>query len=113
MPRRTPNREVLRAESSHLAYEIEMLCALADYFETGEVNRAVAGLRLHGIPVRNAVIESFALHVRQLIDFLSPPPPGPRTTTSSPRTTTLAGRSTRPTGSPRRCASTSTSRASR
>jgi hypothetical protein len=60
----------LREQSKHLLYEIEMLYALLRYFETGEVDRAVAQLDREGLPVRNAVIESYQLHARQLIEFL-------------------------------------------
>jgi hypothetical protein len=68
--------EARRAESTHVLYEIEMFCALAWYFETGEVDRAVQGLELEGIVVRNAVIEAFQLHARQLIEFLTRGTPG-------------------------------------
>jgi hypothetical protein len=63
--------EHLRSQSEHVLYEIEMFCALACYFESGEVDDAVRGLKGDGIVVRNAVIEAFQLHARQLIDFLT------------------------------------------
>ena len=63
--------EARRAESKQVLYEIEMLCALARYFETGELDRAVRALEYDGIVVRNAVIEAFQLHARQLIEFLT------------------------------------------
>ena len=59
-----------REESKHVLYEIEMFCALARYFETGEVDRAVQGLEREGIVVRNAIIEAFQIHARQLIELL-------------------------------------------
>ena len=58
-------------DSKHVLYEIEMLCQLAVYFESGEVDRAVAHLDRNGIVVRNALIEAFQVHARQLIDFLT------------------------------------------
>ena len=62
--------EARREESKHVLYEIEMFCALARYFETGEVDRAVRGLDREGIVIRNAVIEAFQIHARQLIELL-------------------------------------------
>ena len=47
-----------------------MLYALLRYFETREVDEAVAQLDQEGLPVRNAVIEAYQLHARQLIEFL-------------------------------------------
>lgn len=67
----TPIDEVRQAESKHVLYEIEMFCALARYFETGEVDRAVQQLEREGIVVRNAVIEAFQLHARELTEFLT------------------------------------------
>jgi hypothetical protein len=66
----TPD-EARQAESKHVLYEIEMFCALARYFETGEVDRAVKFLEREGIVVRNALVEAFQLHARQLIEFLT------------------------------------------
>lgn len=63
--------EALHAESKHVLCEIEMFCALARYFETRAVDRAVQSLEHEGIVVRNAVIEAFQLHARQLIEFLT------------------------------------------
>ena len=63
--------ESRRVESTQVLYEIEMFCALARYFETGEVDRAVRGLEREGLVVRNALIESFQVHARQLIEFLT------------------------------------------
>ena len=48
-----------------------MFCALARYFETGDIDCAVQGLDRQGIVVRNAVIEAFQVYARQLIDFLT------------------------------------------
>jgi hypothetical protein len=61
----------LRDQSEHLLYEIQMLTYLEHYLETGEVGEAVAGLALKGLPVRNAVVEAFEIHARQLIEFLT------------------------------------------
>ena len=72
-PRTRPKDDQLRAGSIHLVYEIEMFCVLADSFESGSVDRAVAGLPGLEMPVRNAVVESFAIHTRGLISFLSRP----------------------------------------
>jgi hypothetical protein len=63
--------EFRRSESEHVLYEIEMFCGLAGYFESGEVDAAVRTLVGNGIVVRNAMIEAFQLHARQLIEFLS------------------------------------------
>jgi hypothetical protein len=60
-----------REQSEHVLYEIQMFYALLRYFETGEVDRAVAGLAQAGLPVRNAVTEAFEIHGRQLIEFLT------------------------------------------
>lgn len=63
--------EELREQSKHLLYEIQMLFALGRYCQTGELDVAVAGLDRAGLPVRNAVIEAFEIHARQLIEFLT------------------------------------------
>jgi hypothetical protein len=63
-----------RADSEHVLYEIEMLCQLAAYFESRAIDRAVAHLDQNGIVVRNALIEAFQVHARQLIDFLTSSP---------------------------------------
>jgi hypothetical protein len=63
-----------RADSEHVLYEIEMLCQLAAYFESRVVDQAVAHLDQNGIVVRNALIEAFQVHARQLIDFLTTTP---------------------------------------
>ena len=60
-----------RAASEHVLYEIEMFCAIAAYFENGVVDVAVRGLQHEGLVVRNAMIEAFQLHARQLIDLLT------------------------------------------
>jgi hypothetical protein len=66
---RTP--EELREQSKHLLYEVQMLFALGRYCETGEVDVAVARLDRAGLPVRNAVVEAFEIHARQLIEFFT------------------------------------------
>jgi hypothetical protein len=48
-----------------------MLCALANYFETGVVDDAVKSLLHEGVPARNALVEAFTIHTRQLIEFLT------------------------------------------
>ncbi len=60
-----------RAASEHVLYEIEMFCAIAAYLESGAVDAAVRELQHEGLVVRNAMIEAFQLHARQLIDFLT------------------------------------------
>jgi hypothetical protein len=67
--KRTPAE--LREQSKQLLYEVQMLFTLGRYFETGEVDAAVAGLDRAGLPVRNAVIEAFEIHARLLIEFLT------------------------------------------
>ena len=62
------NEETAREQSEHVLYEIQMFYALLRYFETGEVDRAVARFAQQGLPVRNAVIEAFEIHARQLIE---------------------------------------------
>jgi hypothetical protein len=71
--RRIVRASVARKPSEHVLYEIQMLCSLADYFETGAVDAAVARLPRAGLPARNALVESFAIHARQLIEFLTKP----------------------------------------
>ena len=68
--RMSGSTEARREDSKHVLYEIEMFCALARYFETGEVDDAVKGLDREGIVVRNAIIEAFQIHARQLIELL-------------------------------------------
>jgi hypothetical protein len=68
---RERTREELHEQSKHLLYEIQMLFALGRYCRTGEVDAAVANLPRAGLPVRNAVIEAFEIHARQLIEFLT------------------------------------------
>jgi hypothetical protein len=63
--------EELREQSKHLLYEIQMLFALGRYCGTGELDAAVAALNNAGLPARNAVIEAFEIHARQLIEFLT------------------------------------------
>src|SRR5689334_8614834 len=67
-PRKT---EQLREQSKHVLYEIQMFYALASYLETGEVDVAVSGLANSGLPVRNAVVEAFEIHARQMVELLT------------------------------------------
>jgi hypothetical protein len=62
-----------RAASEHVLYEIEMFCSIAAYLETGVVDDVVRTLQHEGLVVRNAMIEAFQLHARQLIDLLTRP----------------------------------------
>jgi hypothetical protein len=62
-----------RAASEHVLYEIEMFCSIAAYLETGVVDDVVRSLQHEGLVVRNAMIEAFQLHARQLIDLLTRP----------------------------------------
>jgi hypothetical protein len=75
---RTPAE--LREQSKHLLYEVQMLFALGRYLETGEVDAAVAHLDRAGLPIRNAVIEAYEIHARQLIEFLTHQRTGSRAT---------------------------------
>jgi hypothetical protein len=58
----TPSEEDLRLLSEHLHYEIQMTFDLASVVLTGGYATA------HPI-LRNAMVEAFTIHVRQLIDF--------------------------------------------
>jgi hypothetical protein len=80
MPAKQRNPRELREQSKHVLYEVQMLFALGRYLQTGEVDDAVAGLDRDGLPVRNAVIEAFEIHARQLIEFLTHPRNGRRAT---------------------------------
>ena len=68
-PRQTPTNAQLKAMSEHLAYELWMLRSVA----------GVLGLGVFGEgQVRNALLESFSIHARTLLDFFFPaiaPPP--------------------------------------
>jgi hypothetical protein len=66
---RTPDQ--LREQSKHLLYEIQMLFALGHDLRAGDLDAAVATLPCAGLPIRNAVIEAFEIHARQLIEFLT------------------------------------------
>jgi hypothetical protein len=66
---RTPDR--LREQSKHLLYGIQMLFALGHDLRAGDLDAAVAALPRAGLPIRNAVIEAFEIHARQLIEFLT------------------------------------------
>jgi hypothetical protein len=61
-------------QSPHVLYEIQMLGALRDHFLKGDHDRAVAALPLEGLASRNALVEAFQIHARQLIDFLTDKP---------------------------------------
>jgi hypothetical protein len=63
MTRKTRTKEELRKASDHLYYEFWMLHSLASGLASG-----IAGQG----PLHNALIESFVIHVRALIDFLYP-----------------------------------------
>lgn len=51
-----------------------MLGSLHGHFLNGDHDRAVAGLPLRGLASRNALIEAFQIHARNLIDFLTDQP---------------------------------------
>lgn len=51
-----------------------MLGALRVHFLKGDHDCAVAGLPLDGLASRNALVEAFQIHARQLIDFLTDKP---------------------------------------
>ncbi len=63
MTRRTRTPEERNAVLAHLRYELGMLSMAANALHCGA---------LHGSAVENALIESFALHARNLIDFFWP-----------------------------------------
>lgn len=71
--KRRTNREAIE-QSAHVLYEIQMLGALRNHFLNGDHDRAVAGLPLAGLASRNALVEAFQIHARQLIDFLTAKP---------------------------------------
>jgi hypothetical protein len=48
-----------------------MLYVLAESFETGALDGAVKDLPDEGMPFRNAAVDSFLLHARQLIEFFT------------------------------------------
>lgn len=75
-------------QSGHVLYEIQMLASLQTHFQNGDHDRAVAGLPLNGLVARNALVESFQIHARQLIDFLTDQPSRREATASD---FTLAG----------------------
>ena len=60
-----------RDASEHVLYEIEMFCSIAAYLELGAVDDAVRKLPHDGLVVRNAMIEAFQLHARQLLDLFT------------------------------------------
>ena|SRR5882724_8073713 len=55
------DRSLSRFSKNHLYYEIEMLILVGD---------ALLHQPPHGIPLQNALIESFGIHLRQIIEFL-------------------------------------------
>lgn len=61
MPRKVRTVEELREASNHLHYEIWMLTSLA--------NGIASGIPGQG-PIANALLESFVIHVRAVMDFL-------------------------------------------
>jgi hypothetical protein len=63
----TPDEDDLRLLSEHLCYEVEMTYALAGWMieNQGTADQLAA----------NAVLESFTIHLRQLIDFFWPENP--------------------------------------
>ncbi len=61
MPRKTRTADELREASNHLHYEVWMLSSLA--------NGIASGISGQG-PIANALLESFVIHVRAIMDFL-------------------------------------------
>jgi hypothetical protein len=61
MPRKTRTVNELREASNHLHYEVWMLSSLA--------NGIASGIPGQG-PIANALLESFVIHVRAIMDFL-------------------------------------------
>jgi hypothetical protein len=68
MSRKTRTESELKEASDHLHYEIWMLTSLAHGIGTG-----IAGQG----PIANALLESFVVHVRALMDFLYNDDPRP------------------------------------
>ncbi len=71
MARSAPTKVEAIEQSEHVLYEIQMLGALRGHFLYGDHDRAVASLPLAGLASRNALVEAFQIHARQLIDFLT------------------------------------------
>jgi hypothetical protein len=71
--KRRTNEEAVE-QSGHVLYEVQMLGALRGHFLNGDHDRAVARLPLDGLASRNALVEAFQIHARQLIDFLTDRP---------------------------------------
>lgn len=61
MKRKQPENDRLRKASDHLFYEIAMLNGLAQGLASGIAGESV---------INNALLESFAVHARALLDFL-------------------------------------------
>jgi hypothetical protein len=66
-PNIAANEQLLEAAAKHVDYEIKMLKAMTSFLSTPEGGPSQIVWR------RNAYLESFVLHVRNLIDFLYPP----------------------------------------
>lgn len=56
--------------SEDLLYEIQMIYLLRGYFAGRVLDQALQTRGDHGLPARNAAIESFAIHVRNVITCL-------------------------------------------
>lgn len=67
MARKRPTEEKLRKASDHLYYEIWMLKSLAQGLASGISGESV---------INNALLESFVIHARALLDFLYTDKPG-------------------------------------
>jgi hypothetical protein len=65
----------LQAVSVHLIYEVEMLADLVEAMRRVDTGPEAAD---HEWAVRNALLESFTIHVRSLADFFYPRPPPAR-----------------------------------
>lgn len=74
MPGATRSREEAIEQSAHVLYEVQMFASLHMHFRNGDHDLAVADLPLNGLAARNALIESFQIHARQLIEFLTDRP---------------------------------------
>lgn len=61
MPRKQRSNEELQEVSNHLHYELWMLSSLAQAMESGIADRGW---------LANALLESFVIHVRNVLDFL-------------------------------------------
>jgi hypothetical protein len=77
MARERPQRsdDELRAASRHLLYEIEVLAHTASWLYTIMVIAEDPGPQTRS-PLRNAMLESWALHLRNLLSFIYDDRPG-------------------------------------